>query len=125
MRKVLIAMSHALTQAQILDLTDNGYEAVVSKEFLKLGCNRLVPTLTSLELAKIARQLINEAEALGCEGVAMTGEPMLTFHVWNLASSSDLFVLQSTTERNTIEKVQDDGSVVKTQVFNHVQWRRL
>jgi hypothetical protein len=54
MKKILIAMSHALTSSQISDLTDQGYEPIISKKYVELGCNRLAPTLTSLELAKIS-----------------------------------------------------------------------
>ena len=118
-------MSHALTQAQILDLTDNGYEAVVSKEFLKSGCNRLAPDLTNKELRSIAFELVKEAQSLDCEFIAMTGEPALTFHIWTIALKNSIGLLQSTTKRDTIEKVQDDGSVVKTQIFKHVQWREI
>jgi len=125
MKKVLIAMSHALTEAQKKDLTANGYEAVISQEFVKLGCNRLAPDLSAKDLKIIAEKIISEALFNDCEAIAMTGEPALTFFVWTLAKQNKLTILQSTTQRDTVEKVQNDGSVIKTQVFCHVQWREI
>jgi hypothetical protein len=55
----------------------------------------------------------------------MTGEPMLTFLVWKLAKEQGLDVMQSTTERKTKEIVKENGSVLKTQIFEHIQWRKL
>lgn len=33
--------------------------------------------------------------------------------------------IQSTTERKSVENTQADGTVLKTAVFKHVQWRRI
>ena len=122
---VLVAMSHNLTLEQRQDLQKKGYNAVISKKYMELGCNRLAPTLTSKDLRGLAIQLVKEAKQRGCNAVAMTGEPMLTYFVWREALAQDLNVLQSTTERKTTEVIQEDGSVLKTQVFAHVQWRKL
>ena len=125
MEKILIAMSHALTPAQVEDLKNNGYEPVISKKYVELKCNRIPATASPNDLLNIAVELVGEAVDKNCEAIAMTGEPMLTFLTWQEALGSGLTVLQSTTERKSIETRNSDGTVTKTNVFEHVQWRML
>lgn len=125
MKKILIAMSHKLQEKQVDNLLEIDYQPILSDRFVELGCNRLAPTLTSDELLDIAILIVNEAVSKGCTAIAMTGEPMLTFHTWNKAKEKGLQVLQSTTERKTVEVEQTDGTMLKTKFFDHVQWRLL
>ena len=125
MENILVAMSHNLTAQQVESLNNNGYDVVISEEFVNLGCNRLAPTLTSSELLGIATEIVQEAIDNNCSTIAMTGEPMLTFLVWERAEAEGLEILQSTTERKTSEFTNQDGTVTKTQIFFHVQWRKL
>ena len=123
--QILVAMSHALQGKQISALNELGFEVSISETYVAEKCNMLSPYLTSKEVREIAHKIINEAIENGCTGIAMTGEPMLTFHVWDIARASELEVLQSTTERKTVEVKQPDGSMLKTQIFDYVQWRAL
>ena len=45
--------------------------------------------------------------------------------VHNYTVYQKLSVIQSTTERRSIEVTNPDGSVTKTQIFQHVQWREM
>lgn len=123
MKKVLVAMSHALTKAQVEDLQKMGFEPVISENFKKQSCNQLPPSLSSKDIKVIAKSIIDEASSF--QAIAMTGEPALTFWVWSLAKEGGLTILQSTTERKTTEKLLPDGSVEKKQIFEHVQWREI
>jgi hypothetical protein len=124
-RKILVAMSHQLQEKQTLALNVLGFQVITSEIYISEKCNMLSPNLTSEDLEIISQKIIKEAELKGCSGIIMVGEPMLTFHVWDIARASGLEILQSTTERKTVEETQKDGSIIKTQMFDHVQWRRL
>ena len=123
--KILVAMSHALQEKQILTLNELGYEVLISEVYVAEKCNMLSPRLTSQEVREIAYLIVQEGIENECTAIAMTGEPMLTFHVWDIARAYKLEVLQSTTERKTMEVKQPDGSMLKTQIFDHVQWRAI
>jgi hypothetical protein len=118
-------MSHPLQKKQVDALAEKNISIELSETFVSEKCNQLSPHLTSAKVSTLAELIVNEAISKGCKHIAMTGEPLLTFHVWNLAKEKGLSVLQSTTERKTVEVEQADGTHLKTQVFDHVQWRTV
>ena len=123
--KVLVAMSHPLKKKQVDALAEKNITVELSETFVSEKCNQLSPHLTSAKIEKLAFMIVTEAISKGCKHIAMTGEPLLTFHVWTLAKRKGLSVLQSTTERKTVEVEQADGTHLKTQIFDHVQWRTI
>jgi hypothetical protein len=54
----------------------------------------------------------------------VAGEPSLFLHCC-LIAKGHMKVVQSTTERVSTETTQPDGTVLKTAVFKHVQWREI
>ena len=124
-KRILIAMSHKLTDDQRNDLQALGFEPVISQFYTEQKLNQLDPHLSAKEIAVLALKLVNEAKQLDCQAISMVGEPTLQFYVWNYALNAGLEVYVSTTQRISTEQVQEDGTVRKVQIFKHVQWRKI
>jgi len=104
-----------------------------------------------LEIQEMAKEIVVEAVKAGATHFFCTGEPTLTMWAnlyagnstygnngitamceypceisgFFLSGKERMVCIQSTTERKSVETTQPDGSVVKTQVFSHVQWREM
>lgn len=134
MKKVVfVCLSHILTQEQIADLAADGI-VLVSPE---LGAKtRQIPANASLdEIKLLAMEVVKEARTAKATHFVCQGEP--TFAMWaNLFAGygvpcpDDIIrgrmkCIVSTTERVSVDTPQADGTIVKTSVFKHVQWRPL
>lgn len=110
-----------------------------------------IPATASLaEIQELAKAIVAEAVKAGATHFYCVGEPTLTMwanlYAFQLSSVSlkiveDITLLaglnpakeyyskmtciQSTTERKSVEVTNPDGSVTKTAVFQHVQWREM
>ena len=141
---LFVAFSHSLTPSQFEGFKAQYGEgkivtlAEVAPELQKQMSN--IPATASLvEIQELAKAIVAEAVKAGATHFFCTGEPTLT--MWaNLYASriafdaidgivfrkpSGLTCIQSTTERRSVEVTNPDGTVTKTNVFQHVQWRKM
>lgn len=126
--KILVVMSHKLNQSQVQGLNDINLTPISLADInsdLANQCKSINPNASSSEIQNIADGVVETAQSLGVTHLMLQGEPSLFFAAVTTAKASGINCLISTTERVSVEKVQDDGSVVKTNVFKHVQFREL
>jgi hypothetical protein len=126
---LFVAFSHTLTEGQLSDAKKSmGVEKIITlgdvdcklqKEFSQVPARA-----TRREIIKLARKIVTLAENLEATHLFVAGEPSLFLHCC-LAAQGIMKVVQSTTERISTEVIQPDGTVVKTAVFSHVQWREI
>jgi hypothetical protein len=130
-QKILfVAFSHTLTKAQIEDAKASlGISSIVTlaEVFAPLQAqfSQVSPYASTGDIIELAREIVSIALDCGATHFYVAGEPSLALHCSVIAHSCELVVVQSTTERKSVESVQPDGSVLKTAVFAHVQWRRV
>lgn len=152
---LFVAMSHTLTQSQIDGFTAQYDVAtiVTLKEVapeLQAQMSQIPATSTLGEIQSLAKAIVAEAIKAGATHFYCVGEPTLTMwanlyasqykekEYWKVRSQSfddcdfeenpcptGLTCIQSTTERKSVETHNPDGTVTKTAVFEHVQWRKL
>jgi hypothetical protein len=143
MRNVFfVCLSHTLTADQIKSLNTTfgeGDVVLVSSE-LKSKTSQIPANATLQEIQALAAEVVAEAALKGATHFICQGEP--TFAMWaNLIANRFMSKLQaevtgsdvmpwmhcitSTTERVSVDTMQADGSITKTSVFKHVQWRNL
>lgn len=129
-KKLLVILSHMLTEEQVLALqSEHGITDVVLLSDIHPITAKIVsqvdPNQSSEALRDLANHLIEIAQLEECTHICMQGEPCLQFHVWVGAILNGYNVLQSTTERISKDVVNSDGSVTKISVFQHVKWRLI
>lgn len=129
MTKLFIAFSHVLSPEQIEDARTIGIESIVTlKEVdaeLQKRASQIPPTETSLYVKTLAASIVGEAQHHGCTHFMVAGEPTLVVHASILARDRGMVVLQTTSERVSIDVPQADGSVQKTSIFKHVMFREV
>jgi hypothetical protein len=123
--------SVACVAAEIVTLEEEAPE-------LQAQMSNIPATATLGEIQKLAKAIVAEAIKVGATHFYCVGEPTLT--MWaNLYSSQtvpfygldwntgfeELVCIQSTTERRSVDVHNPDGSVTKSAVFQHVQWREM
>jgi hypothetical protein len=135
-----------LEVTQDVDHNKHLHKGVKTSRFQFLMSN--IPARADLEQVQaLAKKIVGEAIKVGATHFFCVGEPTLTLwanviasnqlgfgvqgdNVWandfvQLRPGAGLICIQSTTERKSVETTQPDGSVLKTAVFNHVQWREM
>ena len=75
---------------------------------------------TKVDIEERAQALATLAEASGFTATMVGGAPYLMAPLCNALEQRGITPLFSFTERQSVETVQADGSVVKTAVFRHV-----
>lgn len=134
--KTFVIMSHKLTDEQIKDL--NSEVILLSDVNPKLAqtVKNLNPYLSLKQIKEIALQCVMLASNKNCTQMVCMGEPCFAMWVNMFAGGLEngilfpilktkLTCLQSTTLRESVDVVQNDGSIKKISVFKHVQWRNL
>lgn len=139
-KTLFVAFSHTLTVAQVEDARQSlGVDRIImlseADPQLQRQFSQVDPRATTKEIQDLARRVIDCALAVcGDEPedvsrfhcILAAGEPTLAFWIAHIAHFDHTFrVVQSTTERQSVEAVQSDGSIIKTAIFQHVQWRSM
>ena len=136
---VFVCLSHTLTPEQITDL---GVETLIVNASSELSFKtRAIPAGATLsDIQSLAAGVVAEARACNATHFVCQGEPTLAMWAnlmaggeflskWtegiNFMGWSAMQCIVSTTERVSVETTNADGSVTKTAVFKHVQWRNL
>jgi Ethanolamine utilization protein EutJ (predicted chaperonin) len=125
---ILVVMSHNLNQAQINGLNEMGLEPVLISDVnsdLANTCKQIDPNATKADIQQIADSVVKTAVSLGATALMIQGEPSLFFSAVENAKDRGLQCLIATSERVSVERVADDGTVTKTNVFKHVKFRQL
>lgn len=125
---ILVVMSHNLSQDQINGLNEMGLEPVILSAVnsdLANTCKQIDPNATKADIQKIADSVVKTAISEGATHLMIQGEPSLFFSAVENAKDRGLKCLIATTQRVSVERVADDGSIVKTNVFKHVKFRQL
>ncbi len=127
---LFVAFSHTLTALQIEDAKASlGIEQIVMlgevEPALQKSFSQVPAKATTDDIRSLASSIVGAALHHGATHMFVVGEPSVTLHASLMAFEAGLDVVQSTTERVSSESIQPDGSVVKTAVFQHVQWRRV
>lgn len=139
MKNVFVCLSHTLTNDQVADLQADSIVLVSSE--LKNKTSQIPATATLQEIQALAAEVVAEAVKAGATHFVCQGEPTLAMWanlfahggmtndniVYSLSDGdmSGMTCISSTTERTSVDVPQADGSVLKTAVFKHVQWRNL
>jgi len=126
MKKMFLLFSHTLTPEQQEDAKVSlGITKFVpfSREIIKLWSN-VPPGLESLNnyLEPIFACLKDNASS--GDYVLVQGDFGATYHMVNFAKSLELIPVYATTERKSVEEIQQDGTVKKTSLFEHKRFRR-
>jgi hypothetical protein len=129
-KTLFVAFSHKLTEAQVSDAKASlGVERIVTlgevDPELQKQFSQVPAIATTDEVVDLASGIVGQAIGHCATHIYVAGEPTLALHASIMAHEAGLCVVQSTTERRSTEVVQPDGSVLKTAVFAHVQWRRV
>jgi len=128
---LFVAFSHSLTEGQIADAKASlGIEKIILlKEVapeLQIKMSQIPATATISQIKDLAIAVVDVAAYHEATHFYVAGEPAFTMHSALEAASKYKFkVVSSTTERVSKETAQPDGSIVKTAVFQHVQWRPM
>ena len=121
---LFLVTSHNLTPDQIADLKATfGVEDIITPTPEIAQMCKAIPATDSFEhISHLAVEIVEQAYRSKCNYLCVMGEPALvTLCYTNLVSP--LTFIQATTDRISIDQPQADGSVIKTAVFKHVQWR--
>lgn len=129
-KTLFVAFSHTLTEGQVSDAKSYlGVSSIVTLAEVAPGIqaqfSQVSAYATTQDIIELAREIVSIALDSDATHFYVAGEPSLALHCSMIAHSCELIVVQSTTERKSVESVQPDGSVQKTAVFAHVQWRRV
>ncbi len=131
MKNILfVALSHTLTVSQVAGFkaqfgqdTDIVTIADVNPELAKTIQN-IDPNLDGNAVCELAKQVYNSARLVNATHFCCQGEPCLQIQANDFANGVMKCVV-ATTERNSIDEPQPDGSIKKTVIFNHVMWRTI
>jgi hypothetical protein len=111
---------------------------IVLQSKLQAQMSQIPATATLTEIQSLAKAIVAEAVKAGATHFYCVGEPTLTMWAnlyasqtvpfygldWN-TGFEELVCIQSTTERRSVDVHNPDGTVSKTAVFQHVQWREM
>lgn len=119
MKKLFVAMSHNLTDAQ----REGWDEIVEASDGLKAILRAVDPEINIEGILTLSEEVVQEAKQCRATHFCMMGEPSVFLHANLLAHLEDLHCVVATTARDTVETVAEDGTVIKKSMFRHVQWR--
>ncbi len=81
------------------------------------------PTASTEDIAKMADELVDKLVKMEATVVLVQGEMTLTYAIVSRLQETGITAVAACTERKSVEKLQEDGSVLKTSVFEFVQFR--
>lgn len=152
-KKLFVALSHKLTQEQIADFDGEIVLLSTVSPELAQECSNIDPNCSISHIQYLAAQVVVLAVLAECTHFCCQGEPGLA--MWanlmargyvTVSDNHTKFIINkgfdtielaneyiyprmtcvtSTTQRESIDVHQPDGSVVKSAVFKHVMWREL
>jgi hypothetical protein len=91
---------------------------------LQFQASNVPASWSSEQVKELAKAIVAEAAKANATHFYIAGEPTLVMFA-NLNAVQFMCCVQSTTERRSVETINADGTVTKSSVFEHVQWRVL
>ncbi len=126
MKKMYLLFSHKLTADQVLDAQEkmNVSDFISLPENLQKLWSQIPPEnkLDSEIIKKITQYLTSEVS--NGDFVLIQGEFGMTFYFVDWCLRNNKIPIYSTSKRLSFEVTTDDGSVKKTNIFKHIQFRR-
>lgn len=126
MKTIFLLFSHTLTEDQLQDAEKSlGTSRVVAlPEDLQKKFSNVPPDLITIAeyLQPIEQWLLNQAK----EGdyALIQGDFGATHYLVNQCKNKGVIPVYATTERQSIDQVQTDGSVVTQRIFKHKMFRK-
>jgi len=127
-QKILVVMSHNLNDDQVNGLNEMGLNPVLISDVnsdLANQCKQINPNFNKTDIQQIADSVVRQAVSVGATALMIQGEPSLFFSAVENAKDRGINCFVATSERVSVERVADDGTVTKTNVFKHVKFRQL
>ena len=127
-KKFINVTSHNLTTYQIVDLQSKGFEEFVElPENLKNSWGSIDPNADEFEVYNSVEPIIDFVAKEKPAGIMLAGEITAVISIFGelIHNQPEIEILVATTRRESVESVQPDGSVRKTNVFKHVRFREL
>lgn len=124
MKKILNTMQHALTDEQIIDLNNMFTQNNISN--LRDVDNELFKQISNISvdanLNDLAEQLLNVAKEFDIV-ILPIGSPAFMFTFSRLTHfHRDIVFIFAHSDRISVEKQNEDGTITKTNVFKHVKF---
>ena len=127
MRKMFVAFSHTLTNAQIEDaksslgVTDFVYPSLHVKGIISNIPDDMEPDMVRL----LAWDIFDEAMEAECDYIFIAGQVELVHYtLLRVKNNGYMQAVNSVTKRKSME-IEVNGQVTKTSVFEHVLWRDI
>ena len=120
-RRFFNISAHTLTGAQIEDVESRwGIDVIVD-----CPIGNVDPHKSTNEILEDAEKFVDALNVDGCDVAMVAGEPVMTMCLVKALQKKGVTCVAATTERVSVEKTLEDGSVVKQNVFNHVMFREF
>ena len=118
MARFISIMNHKMIGEQLLAALQMG-------EVLEVPFPNVPSNASSFEVAKLGDDLISQISPVEGDIFQVAGEPTLTCYLVSKLKKLGYKVVNSTTERVSVEEVLPDGSTRKTNLFKFVQFREF
>ncbi len=97
--------------------------ARVFGEIIDLPFPNVSPNATKQEIVLQATQLVNQIMQLNPNAVMCQGEFTLTFSLVKMLQDRGIIVLSACSERQSVDRYNEDGTTTKLVTFEFVQFR--
>lgn len=125
MRKVYCLLNHNLSEKQISELKEKFHaeEIIYPTEELSKKWSQ-IPTTERIDRSLIETVVLWLFASGKNDCLIVQGEMGSTFMLVDYALKNGLIPLHAVSERKTVEKKDEDGTSVKTAIFEHVCFRK-
>ena len=121
MAKFFNVSAHALATEQLEDIMKSFGISENSIVDIKVG--NVDPHVDTDELASVSTSLVDSWGVKEGDVAMVAGEPIMSVCLVRALQSKGVTCVSATTERMSVEKVLEDGTVQKTNQFKHVRFR--
>jgi|LakMenE18May11ns_1017448.scaffolds.fasta_scaffold9931085_3 hypothetical protein len=127
MKKMFVAFSHQLTDAQMRDATAslNVKTIIYPSEDIQNLISNIPDDMEAREVRALAWNVVDEAMENDCDYLFIAGQVELVHYAMEKVRKNNYMTsVNSVTKRKSVE-VEMNGVVTKTSVFEHVRWREI
>lgn len=127
MKKMYVAFSHQLTDAQTKDaaVSLNIKTFVYPSADIQKLISNIPDDMEARDVRALAWDVFNEAMENNCDYLFIAGQVELVHYALEQAKNSGYIqAINSITKRKSIE-TEVNGVVTKTSIFEHVRWREI
>ena len=127
MRKMYVAFSHQLTDAQYKDaaVSLKVFNFVYPSVDIQKLISNIPEDMEAREVRALAWDIVDEAMEAECDYIFIAGQVELVHYTLERVKNNGYIqAVNSVTKRKSME-VEVNGQVTKTSVFEHVLWRDI